>query len=104
MNNFRSTVFKALADPSRIKIIEFLRNGEKCVCEIVEQVGFAQPTVSRHLKVLIVSGILTRRKKGNKMLYSITYSNIYDLIDFVDARFIDSLSKHVIAMVKQGYR
>ena len=104
MNNFKSTVFKALADPSRIKIIEFLRNGEKCACEIVEQVGFAQPTVSRHLKVLIDSGILKRRKKGNKMLYSITYSKIHDLIDLVDAGFIDSLSKHVIAMVKQGYR
>ena len=58
MNNFRSTVFKAIADPSRIKIIEFLRNGEKCACEIVEQVGFAQPTVSRHLKVLTDSGFL----------------------------------------------
>ena len=104
MNNFRSNVFRALADPSRIKIIEFLKSGERCACEIVEVVGFAQPTVSRHLKVLTDSGILKRRKEGNKMLYSITYPKIHELIDFVDARFIDSLSRHVIAMVRQGYR
>ena len=104
MTNFRSTVFRALADPSRIKIIEFLKNGERCACEIVEQVGFAQPTVSRHLKVLTDTGILKRRKEGNKVLYSITYQRIHELIDLVDARFIDSLCKHVIAMVKQGYR
>ena len=104
MNNFRSTVFRALADPSRIKIIKFLKSGERCVCEIVEVVGFAQPTVSRHLKVLTDSGILKRRKEGSKMLYSITYPKIQELIDFVDARFIDSLSRHVIAMVRRGYR
>jgi DNA-binding transcriptional ArsR family regulator len=104
MNNFRSTIFRALADPNRIKIIEFLRIGERCACEIVGEVGFAQPTVSRHLKVLTDTGILRRRKEGNKMIYSITYPKIHELIDLVDARFIDSLSKNVIAMVRQGYR
>jgi ArsR family transcriptional regulator len=104
MINFRSTVFRALADPSRLKILEFLRNSEKCTCNIVDAVGFTQPTVSRHLKVLIDCGILRRRRDRNKMLYSITYPKIHELIDLVDSRFINSLSRHVIAMVKQGYR
>jgi ArsR family transcriptional regulator len=104
MINFRSTVFRALADPSRLKILDFLRTGEKCACDIVDAVGFTQPTVSRHLKVLIDCGILRRRRDGNKMLYSITYPKIHEIIDLVDSRFIDSLSRHVIAMVKQGYR
>ena len=104
MINFRSTVFRALADPSRLKILDFLRPGEKCACDIVESVGFAQPTVSRHLKVLIDCGILRRRREGNKMLYTITNPKIHEIIELVDSRFIDSLSRHVIAMVKHGYR
>ncbi len=104
MMNFRSTVFKALGDPSRLKILEFLRTGEKCACDIVPTVGFAQPTVSRHLKVLIDCGILKRRKEGNKMLYSVTSRKVYDLVDLVDPHLIDSLSKNVIARIQQGYR
>ena len=104
MINFRSTVFKALADPSRLKILDSLRSGEKCACEFVDAVGFTQPTVSRHLKVLIDCGVLRRRRDGNKMLYSITHPKIHEIIELVDSRFIDSLSSHVIAMVKQGYR
>jgi len=102
--NFKSTVFKALDDPSRLKILDFLRDGEKCACDVVPTVGFAQPTVSRHLKVLIDCGILKRRKEGNKMLYSVTSPKIYDIIDLVDSRFIDSLSRNVIARIRQGYR
>jgi len=102
--NFKSTVFDALGDPSRLKILDFLRGGEKCACDIVPTVGFAQPTVSRHLKVLIDCGILKRRKEGNRMLYSVTSRKIYDLIDMVDSRLIDSLSRNVIARIQQGYR
>jgi ArsR family transcriptional regulator len=104
MINFKSTVFKALGDPSRLKILDFLRTGEKCACDIVPTVGFAQPTVSRHLKVLIDCGVLKRRKEGNKMLYSTTSPRIYDLIDMVDPRLIESLSKNVIARIQRGYR
>ena len=104
MINFKSTVFNALADPSRLKILDFLRTGEKCACDIVPTVGFAQPTVSRHLKVLVDCGILKRHKEANKMLYSVTSPRIYDVIDLVDSRFIDALSKHVIARIQQGYR
>ncbi len=102
--NFKSTVFEALGDPSRLKILDFLRDGEKCACDVVPTVGFAQPTVSRHLKVLIDCGILKRRKEGNKMLYSVTSPKIYDVIDLVDSRFIDSLSRNVIARIRQGCR
>ena len=104
MINFKSTIFKALADPSRLKIIDFLRMGEQCACKIVPTVGFAQPTVSRHLKVLIDCGILRRRKESNRIFYSISTPRIYDLIDSVDARLVESLSRNVIADIKRGYR
>jgi ArsR family transcriptional regulator len=104
INNFRSIVFKALGDPSRLKILEFLRDDEKCACEIIPTVGFTQPTVSRHLKVLIDCGILKRRKEGNKMLYSATSPKIYKLIDVADSSLIESLSRNVIVRVQRGYR
>jgi ArsR family transcriptional regulator len=103
MINFKSTVFRALGDPSRLKILEFLRSGEQCACDIMPTVGFAQPTVSRHLKVLTDCGILRRRKEGNKMLYSVTSQQIYDLIDLANSDFIESLSRNVIAKIRQGY-
>ncbi|MCD6241585.1 winged helix-turn-helix transcriptional regulator, partial [Candidatus Bathyarchaeota archaeon] len=60
----KAKVFKALADPVRLKIIEFLRDGEKCVCEIIPHVDIAQPLVSRHLKILRDSGLVRVRKEG----------------------------------------
>jgi len=104
MLNFKSTVFKALSDPSRLKIIDFLREGEKCACKIVPTVGFAQPTVSRHLKVLVDCGILKRRKEGNRIFYSISSSKVYQLLDFVDPELVESLSRNVIEGIKAGYR
>ena len=102
ITNFKSTVFKALGDPSRLKILDYLRTGEKCACDIVPTVGFTQPTVSRHLKVLIDCGILKRRKEGNKMLYSITDPRIYELIDLADASLLNSLSNNVIVRIQRG--
>ncbi|WP_455364059.1 ArsR/SmtB family transcription factor [[Eubacterium] cellulosolvens] len=101
--NFKSTIFKALGDPSRLKILEFLKTGEKCACDIVPTVGFAQPTVSRHLKVLVDCGILKRRKEGNRMLYKVTSDRIHDLINLADSNLIESLSRNVIAGIQQGY-
>ncbi len=103
ITNFKSTVFKALADPSRLKILDFLRIGEKCACDIVPLVGFTQPTVSRHLKVLIDCGILKRRKEKNKMLYSVTSHRIYEAIDSIDSPLIESLSKNIVTRIQKGY-
>ena len=54
----RSTVFKALAEPARWRIVERLRDEELCVCHLVEDLGLAQPLVSHHLKVLKAAGIV----------------------------------------------
>jgi DNA-binding transcriptional ArsR family regulator len=104
VNNFKSTVFKALGDPSRLKILDYLRSGERCECQIVPTVGFAQPTVSRHLKVLVDCGILKRRKERNKMFYSVTSPRIFNLIDLADSRFIETLSKHVMLRIERGLK
>ena len=61
-----ATVFKALADPARVRIVNLLANSSEavCVCDITEAVGLSQPTVSFHLKKLVSSGLLQREQRG----------------------------------------
>jgi len=64
-------VFKALADETRLGIVEFLLKGEKCVCKIHPHVKRSQSTVSLQLAKLERFGIVKRRREGKYMFYSI---------------------------------
>jgi ArsR family transcriptional regulator len=92
----KSTVFHALSDPVRLEIIDFLRDGEKCVCEIVPHLNLIQPVVSRHLKILKDSGLVADRKDGNKRLYSVTFPEVYKIIDDVTPELASALSKKIM--------
>lgn len=98
-NKFKAKIFNALSDPVRLEIMEFLRNGEKCVCEITPHVGIPQPLVSRHLKILKDCGLVKQRKDGNRRLYSVTNSLIFETIDSVTASLMDMLSKHIVEQI-----
>ena len=75
-----SKIFKALSDPTRLKIIELLEKREICACEFAPLTKKAQPTVSQHLRILETAGIIKSRKKGKMILYSIADKRIFDLI------------------------
>jgi ArsR family transcriptional regulator len=96
---FKAKIFNAFSDPARLEIIEFLRGGEKCVCEIVPYVDLIQPVVSRHLKILKDCGLLKCRKEGNRRLYSITDYRILEIIDAVGSDLVDALSKRIIEQI-----
>ncbi len=67
-----ATVLKAVADPSRIRLLSMIaahEDGEACVCDLTEPLGLTQPTVSHHLRVLVDSGLLTRSKRGTWAYY-----------------------------------
>ena len=55
-------------------ILEMLRSGEKCACELLEQLEISQPTLSHHMKILCESGIVSPRKDGKWTYYSISGS------------------------------
>ena len=93
---FRARLFKALSDPLRLQIVEFLRGGEKCVCEIFPHIEVAQPLASRHLKLLKDCGLIRNRKDGNRRFYAITEQGIFKTIDAITPELVDSLSKHMI--------
>jgi ArsR family transcriptional regulator, arsenate/arsenite/antimonite-responsive transcriptional repressor len=65
-------VMKALSDPSRVKIVKMLQHKEMCVCEIKAALGLAQPTVSKHLKVLEDAGLVQSKKNGLWVNYSLS--------------------------------
>jgi len=96
---FKAKIFNALSDPARLEIVDFLRGGEKCVCEIVPYVDLIQPVVSRHLKILKDCGLLKYRKKGNRRLYSITDYRIFEIFDAVGSDLVDALSKRIIGQI-----
>jgi ArsR family transcriptional regulator len=66
-----ANIFKAFCDETRLMALSLLQNGEKCACELLEEVNVSQPTLSHHMKILVESGIVVSRKKGKWMYYSI---------------------------------
>ncbi|NNM05499.1 MAG: winged helix-turn-helix transcriptional regulator [Gemmatimonadetes bacterium] len=62
---------QALADPNRLRILDALRNGERCVCRLTDSLEMAQPLLSHHLKVLREAGLVSGRKDGRWVHYSI---------------------------------
>jgi ArsR family transcriptional regulator len=74
-------IFKALADPTRLKIIECIKDGERCICEVIPYTGKSQPNVSIHLKVLKQAGLVNERKDGTKIMLSIVNKNVFRLIN-----------------------
>ncbi len=71
MKNEYLRVFRALADPKRLRIIELLMEGEECACVLLDDLGIAQSTLSHHMKILCDSGIVTGRREGKWMYYRI---------------------------------
>jgi DNA-binding transcriptional ArsR family regulator len=96
---FKSTVFHALADPIRLEILSYLKDGEKCVCEIVPHLNLIQPLVSRHLKILKDVGLIRCRKDGTKRMYSIVDGKIYDVLDALTPDLVNTLTKEVFQNV-----
>jgi ArsR family transcriptional regulator len=99
VNKFRSKIFKALSDTGRLEILEFLRDGEKCVCDIAQHFGTLQPLVSRHLKILRDCGVVKQRGEGTRRLYSVSDPRIFELIDSVTLDLVNALSKRAIEQI-----
>ena len=66
-----AVIFKALGDENRIRILKLLHGGEKCACKLLEELNIGQSTLSHHMKILCDAGIVTGRKEGKWMHYSI---------------------------------
>jgi DNA-binding transcriptional ArsR family regulator len=92
---FKTRVFKVISDTNRLRILEILRNGEMCQCEIIPLLDQSQPTVSRHLRLLEEAGLIRSRREGVRMLYEVVDSHIFNVIDAVDEQMIHIISKEM---------
>ncbi len=75
--------FRALSEPTRLKLLMALEDGEKNVTELVNLTGATQTNVSRQLSALTTAGLLSRRKSGLSVLYRIADPGIFDLCGHV---------------------
>ncbi|MGQ9760243.1 MAG: ArsR/SmtB family transcription factor [Candidatus Methanomethylicaceae archaeon] len=94
MLEYRAMVLKAMADPVRLQIIELLKDGERCVCEIIPSLGKSQSTTSKSLDMLHRAGILERRKEGCKALYKVKDKRVFEILKLMDSMIIDRLSSY----------
>lgn len=83
--------FKALSEPTRLKLLYALMDGEKNVSELVGESGGVQANVSKHLSVLLDAGIVGRRKQGTSAYYRIVDGSIFELCDLVCGSIHDRL-------------
>jgi DNA-binding transcriptional ArsR family regulator len=94
--------FRVLGDPSRIKVLDLLRQGDASVQELTDMIGSTQQNVSKHLGVLLRAGIVGRRKVGNYAYYSIADEGVFTLCEDVCgslAEQLDSL-RELVASVR----
>ncbi|MBE7382750.1 MAG: helix-turn-helix transcriptional regulator [Leptolyngbya sp. SIO1E4] len=75
--------FSILSEPMRLKILTLLRDGEQCVQDLVEATATSQANVSKHLKVMMQAGILSRRAEGTSAYYSVADDLTFELCTLV---------------------
>jgi len=80
-NNLLSEVFNALAHPSRLEIVDLLRDGEACVCHIQAMLNQRQSYISQHLNVLRSAGLVSSRKEGLRVYYRVSDDRLFEVID-----------------------
>ncbi len=82
---YMAEIFKALAHPTRLLILDKLKEGERCVCELQEFVGGDMSTVSRHLGVLRNAGLIASEKRQNWIYYRLLCPCVFDMYECVAA-------------------
>ncbi|NQT18267.1 MAG: winged helix-turn-helix transcriptional regulator [Planctomycetes bacterium] len=79
----KAEVFRAVAHPLRLAVIDFLKDGEQCVCDIARHIGAQRSNVSRHLAVMLKAGVVEHRKDGLRMIYSLKAPCILNFLSCV---------------------
>lgn len=91
LSEFKAEFFKALANPIRIQIIDSLRDGEHTVNQLREILNIEGPNVSQQLAILRANNLVTTRKEGNSVYYSIKDSAVFKLLDVAKVIFNNHL-------------
>jgi DNA-binding transcriptional ArsR family regulator len=97
---FKAEFFKALAHPTRIAIVETLREGELSAGALIERLGLEQANASQHLAMMRTKQIVISRKAGNQVFYSVRDPRIIEVLDIMRSYFYSQLTQDQV-MLKQ---
>ena len=100
LRRFKAEIFQALAHPRRIAIVEVLRDGEVSAGRLIEKLGLEQANASQHLSVLRTKQIVTSRKEGNQVFYSLRDPVLIEVLDILRRYFYSQLSQ-TMSMLKE---
>ena len=103
LRQFKSEIFQGLANPTRIAIVELLRDGEMSAGKLIEKLGIEQANASQHLSVLRARQIVVSRKAGNQVFYSIRDHALIEVLDILRRYFYSQLSS-TVSMLKEAAR
>lgn len=81
----QARIFKAVCDEKRLYIIDLLRQGERCACQLLEDLDISQPSLSYHMKILVESGIVRSRQDGKWTHYSISQAGSNQAIELLSS-------------------
>ena len=96
--------FRALSEPTRIKLLDRLREGEATVLDLTEAIGTTQQNVSKHLRILHRAGVVARRRQVNFVYYSILDAGVFELCDAVCGSLQEQVEsiRRVVAGARAG--
>lgn len=100
LRQFKASIFQALAHPTRIAIIEALRDGELSGGNIIERLAIEQANASQHLSILRSRRIVSSRKEGNQVFYSLRDPLLNDLMDIM-RRYFQGHVEEAVSMLSE---
>jgi len=77
----KAEILKALAQPTRMKILECLRDGEKCICEIVPAIKGEQSNISRHISLMQKTHLVSTRKEGVRVMVKVNDPKVFEILN-----------------------
>ena len=89
---------KVFSEPNRLAVLEALRDGPLNVSAVVAKTGFSQALVSKHLKLLMVAGVVLRRPEGNLVFYDVSDARVFDLLDRADTLLTATIRQQLDAL------
>jgi ArsR family transcriptional regulator len=100
LRQFKANIFQALAHPTRIAIVEALREGELAAGAIIERLGIEQANASQHFAILRAKQIVNTRKEGNQVFYSVRDPLLIEVLDIM-RRYFQAHIEEAMAMLQQ---
>ncbi|ADL13517.1 ArsR/SmtB family transcription factor [Acetohalobium arabaticum] len=93
ISKLKSKLFKALAHPTRIQILNLLQEGELCVCEIYEALELSQSNISQHLKVLRDQNLVESQKVGVEVHYKIKNDEVWEILELAKDLIVEQINQ-----------